>query len=126
MNRNKPLLYRSRLYILSTAVGAAVCGVLLLPAALFMCLFSLPADAAGLFSLFALGGGCAVSGFITGNVRKRHGLATGLRSGLLLFLLCAAASAVSGGADLGGIAAKGLVAVITGCFGGVIGVNYDR
>lgn len=125
MAGKKPLLYSSRLYVFSTLAGAAASCVLLLITALVMYIPALPAEAAGIMSGIALGGGCAVSGFVAGNVRKHSGLLTGLKCGIILLVLCAAASVIGGNADGSGIASKCVTAVITGCFGGVTGVNFN-
>lgn len=125
MPSHRPFLYRSRLYILSGAVGAAASCVLLLLVSLVMYIFSLPAEIAEIPALVALGGGCAVSGFVAGNIRRRHGLTVGFRSGLILFAVCAAAAVTSGSAEPSDIAVKAVVSLITGGMGGVVGVNYD-
>lgn len=114
---------RFKPYIAATVLGALVSLPVLLLMSLALFLLQLPVEWAGGMSLFALGSGCVCSGIILGRRLRRNGLLLGAQGGILLCLLCLLGAVFTGGFTGGQAAVKIIVAIITGCSGGVIGVN---
>ncbi len=77
------------------------------------------------FSLAAFGCGCMMSGFICGRIKKHSGLKLGFQCGFILLGLCAVGSLLSGLWSGAEVISKVLTAVLTGCTGGVLGVNRE-
>ena len=117
------LAKRAGTYVLSTAAGAAAAVIFLLLSALIMYVFGLPPYFAGFLSLFSLGAGCMLSGYICGKIKTRSGLRHGFRCAVLLIALCVLGALICGTLDGSSALAKTFTAVITGCTGGVLGVN---
>ena len=119
----KDIYKRAGTYVFSTVVGAAASILLLLACSLVMYAVNLPPEYAGAFGLFALGGGCMASGFVCCLIKKRGGIRHGFRCAVLLSGMIILVSLITGSFD-GSLALTKLVtAVITGCTGGIIGVN---
>ena len=117
------LAKRAGTYVLSTAAGAATAVIFLLLSALIMYVFGLPPYFAGFLSLFSLGAGCMLSGYICGRIKTRSGLRHGFRCAVILIALCVLGALICGTLDGSSALAKTFTAVITGCTGGVLGVN---
>ncbi len=116
-------LKRGATFILSTVTGVIISGVLLLLSAFFMYSIGAPTYLSGFFSLFSLGVGCMASGYICGRIKKHSGLKLGFCCAVIFLCVCAAGALVSGSLNGTDALAKCLTTVITGCTGGVIGVN---
>ncbi len=121
----KELLQRGGTYVFSTVSGAAVSVVFITLFALFMYAFGLPLYVSGYFSLTALGCGCMTSGFICGKIKKHSGLKLGFQCGIILLFLVALGALISGSLNGTEAVTKSLTAIITGCTGGVLGVNRE-
>ena len=104
-------------------MGAGFSVLLITLFALLMYTVQFPLYSAVYFSLLALGGGAMLSGFICGKIKKRGGLIIGFRCAVILLVLCAVGAAINGSFDGSSAIAKIFTAVITGCTGGVMGVN---
>ena len=122
----RELFGRIRTYILSTAVGAGVSVILLLSFAALTYAFTMPLYFSGYLALVALGAGCIVSGIVAGRIKKRCGLKVGFRCGVIMLALCAFGALIFGKLDGSAALVKTITVVITGCCGGVIGVNRKR
>lgn len=122
----RELLRRMSTYILSTAAGTGVSVILLLSFAALMYAFTLPLYFSGYLALVALGAGCIVSGIVAGRIKKRCGLKVGFRCGVIMLVLCALGALIFGRFDGSYALVKTITVVITGCCGGVIGVNRRR
>ncbi len=120
------LIKRINTYIFSTVIGAGLSVVLIFLFAWVMYALQFPLYTAEYFSLLALGSGAMLSGFISGRIKRRSGLKTGFRCGVILLFLCAVGAAISGNFDGTDAAAKIFTTVICGCAGGVIGVNRQN
>ena len=116
-------LRRLKPYIVATVLGALVSLPILLLLALSLYILQLPTEWAGVMSLFALGGGCLCSGVILGKKLRRKGIIIGARAGLILCALCLFGAVLTGGLDGTQAFIKVTVSVLTGCTGGVLGVN---
>ena len=119
----RELLRKGSAYIISVTAGAASAAALLAVSALAMYIFQLPVYFAEYLSLLSFGTGCMVSGFTAGKLKQRHGLRIGFRCGVIMLALCCIGAVVCGSLDGSAALAKTITAVITGCSGGVIGVN---
>lgn len=122
----RELLSRMSTYILSTTVGAGVSVIFLLSFATLMYAFTMPLYFSGYLALVALGAGCIVSGIVAGRIKKRCGLKVGFRCGVIMLALCALGSLIWGRLDGSAALVKTITVVITGCCGGVIGVNRRK
>jgi len=110
-------------YGLSTVVGAAVAVVFLLLSAFLMYALGAPLYYAEYLSLMSMGLGCMVSGFISGRIKRRGGLKIGFRCAVIFLLILAIGAVIAGQFNGNGAIARILTAVVTGCTGGVLGVN---
>ena len=112
-----------RIYILSAFVGVIAGGLALAFFSLVLWFLQLPVRFGDNFALTAFGTACLAAGFTTGRLKKSGGLVHGVKSALLLFLVLAAVTFVTG--DLSGdfLIGRLTVTVICGSVGGVIGVN---
>ena len=119
----KELIQRISTYVFSTIMGAGLSVLLITLFALLMYSLQFPLYTSGYFSLLALGCGAMLSGFICGRIKRRGGLITGFRCAVILIALCAVGAAINGGFDGSAAVSKIFTAVITGCAGGVMGVN---
>lgn len=90
-----------------------------------MYVFQTPLYFADYLSLMALGGGCMLSAFICGKIKKRQGLLIGLKCGAIMLVLCFTGSLISGSLSGNEAITKGITLLLTGCTGGVLGVNRD-
>lgn len=122
---NRELIQRAGTYVFSTVTGAAVSVAAVLLFASVMYALQFPLYFAGYFSLLALGLGCMTSGFICGKIKRHSGLKLGLQCSIILLALCALGALIGGSLSGSEIIPKLLTAVITGCTGGVLGVNRD-
>ena len=122
----RELFGRIRTYILSTAIGAGVSVILLLSFAALMYAFTMPLYFSGYLALVALGAGCIASGIVAGRIKKRCGLKVGFRCGVIMLSLCAVGALIWGNLDGSAALVKTITVVITGCCGGVIGVNRRK
>ncbi len=93
--------------------------------ALIMYAFQFPLYFSGYFSLMSLGCGCMTSGFICGKIKKHSGLKLGFQCALILLAFVGIGAVISGAINGSEIVTKTLTAVITGCTGGVLGVNRE-
>ena len=119
------LLPRAGTYVFSTIAGAGVSVIIITLSALLMYLLQFPLYFAEYFSLAAFGCGCMTSGFICGRIKKHSGLKLGFQCGFILLGLCAL-GALAGGLWSGSqVISKIITAVLTGCTGGVLGVNRE-
>ena len=114
---------RINTYIFSTVLGAGLSVLLVFLSAFIMYALQFPLYTAGYFSLFSLGCGAMLSGFVCGRIKQRGGLRTGFRCAVILLVLCGIGAAIGGNFDGTAAAAKIFTAVICGCTGGVLGVN---
>ena len=119
----RELLAKGSAYIFSVTAGAGAAAALLAVSALAMYVFQLPVYFAEYLSLLSFGTGCMVSGWVGGKLKKRHGLRIGFRCGVVMLALCGIGALLCGSLDGSAALAKTITAVITGCSGGVIGVN---
>lgn len=119
------LLQRGGTYVFASLSGMLASVIIITLCALLMYALGLPLSFSGYFSLMALGGGCLLSGYICGRIKRRSGLKLGLRCGLILFSVIGLAAAASGNVNGSAIAEKLITTVITGCTGGVLGVNRE-
>lgn len=110
-------------YIFSTAAGAAVSVVLIMFFAFIMCMLDAPLSFAGYFSLMSIGCGCMLSGYICGKIKRHGGLKVGFRCAVIFLVIIAVGAAISGEFNGTDAIQKILTSVITGCTGGVLGVN---
>ncbi len=125
-NMRNELIKRINTYVFSTVAGAGLSIALIFLFALIMYAVQFPLYTAGYFSLLALGCGAMLSGFICGKIKRRGGLKTGFRCGVILIVLCGIGAAISGNFDGTSATAKIFTAVICGCAGGVLGVNRQN
>lgn len=117
------LLHKLGVYAFSTVAGAAVSVIFIIIFAFVMCAFGAPLYFGEYFSLMAFGCGCMASGFVCGRIKKRGGLKLGFRCAVIFLVLIAVGAALSGNFNGDAAIAKILTSVITGCTGGVLGVN---
>lgn len=122
-NYKKELMKRINTYIFSTVAGAALSVIIILTSGWLMYAVQFPLQAAGYFSLLALGCGAMLSGYICGRIKQHGGLRLGFRCAVILLALCGIGAAISGNLSGTTAAAKIFTAVICGCAGGVLGVN---
>lgn len=122
----RDFLQRAGTYVFSTAVGAAVSIALVFLTALIMYVLQTPLQLAGYFSLFSIGTGCMVSGFICGSIKKRKGLLVGLECAVILMFLCVIGTVIGGTLNGTELLPKLITCVLTGCTGGVLGVNREH
>lgn len=121
--RRNELIKRAGTYVFSTVIGAAVAVVFLLFFAFVMYALQLSLYISGFLALFSLGAGCMLSGYICGRIKKHSGLRHGFRCAVILLSLCLLGALIFGEVQGTDSIAKVLTAVITGCTGGVLGVN---
>lgn len=119
------IFQRIATYILSTVSGALCSVILITLFALLMYALQTPLYFADYLSLVALGAGCLLSGFICGRVKKRQGLLLGVKCGAIMLALCFTGSLISGNFSGNEIVSKVITLLVTGCTGGVLGVNRD-
>lgn len=117
------LMKRAGTYVFSTALGAAAAVLLLLLFALVMYALQLPLSISGFLALFSLGTGCMLSGYVCSRIKKHSGLRHGFRCAVILLALCLLGALLFGEVKGADSIAKVLTSVITGCTGGVLGVN---
>lgn len=117
------LLKRAGTYVFSSAVGAGGAVVMLLISAFAMYILSLPLHFSGFLSLLSFGAGCMLSGYVCGRIKKHSGLRHGFRCAVILLSLGLLGALIFGEVHGTDALAKTLTAVITGCTGGVLGVN---
>lgn len=110
-------------YIFSTVAGAAVSIIFIIIFAFAMYALGAPLYFGEYFSLMAFGCGCMAAGFFCGRIKRRGGLKLGFRCAVIFLGIIAVGAAVSGNFNGTAAIAKILTAVITGCTGGVLGVN---
>ncbi len=123
MTERKPDLRRAATYALASAAGAVCAGAVLALSAWLMYALQLPLSLAQFLSLFSLGAGCMLSGFLCGRIKRHGGLRVGFVCAVILLSVCLLISLLRGSATGAGAIAKTLTAVLTGCTGGVLGVN---
>ena len=126
LSDRKLFLQKAGTYVFSTAAGAGVSVAFLTLFALIMYALQFPLYFAGYFALMSLGCGCMMSGFICGCIKRRGGLKLGLQCALILLGLCAIGALISGSWNGTEVIAKCFTAIVTGCTGGVLGVNRVR
>ncbi len=119
------ILQKAATYVLSTVSGALCSIILITLSALLMYVFQTPLYFADYLSLMAMGGGCMLSAFICGKIKKRQGLLIGLKCAAIMLLLCFIGSLIIGNLNGSQALSKGITLVLTGCTGGVLGVNRD-
>ena len=119
------ILRQAAAYAFSTVSGALLSVALLTVFALLMYALQTPLYFADYLSLMALGGGCMLSAFICGKIKKRQGLLLGLKCAAIMLFLCFIGSLISGNLSGNEIASKAVTLILTGCTGGVLGVNRD-
>lgn len=119
------ILQKAGTYIFSTVAGAAVSVIFITLFALLMYALQFPLYFAEYFALMSLGCGCMMSGFICGRIKKRSGLKLGLQCAAILLLLSALGALISGSWSGTEAVQKIMTCVITGCTGGVLGVNRE-
>lgn len=117
------LLKRAGTYVFSTALGATAAVLLLLFFAFVMYMLQFPLEISGIFALFSFGAGCMLSGYVCGRIKKHSGLRHGFRCAVILLSLCLLGALIFGEVQGADSIAKVLTAVLTGCTGGVLGVN---
>ncbi len=120
---DRPDLRRAATYALSSALGALAAGAVLALCAWLMFALQLPLSLARFMSLFSLGAGCMLSGFICGKIKRVGGLRSGFICAVILLSFCLLVSLLRGAVTGGDAIAKSITAVLTGCTGGVLGVN---
>lgn len=124
LSKTKPsCVRRLKIYILAVIVGCLTSAVMIMVLSGAMLLLQLDTALSTFLGLLALGAGCLAAGITIGKFRRRNGLAGGLKAALLMLLLCLIGTFISGNFTGTEVFSKTLVAVITGCMGGVIGVN---
>lgn len=119
------IFQKAATYALATISGALCSVILLTLSALLMYALQTPLYFADYLSLMALGGGCLLSAFICGRIKKRQGLLIGIKCAGIMLLLCLIGSLISGNFSGNEAVTKLLTLIITGCTGGVLGVNRD-
>ncbi|MBQ8614236.1 MAG: TIGR04086 family membrane protein [Ruminiclostridium sp.] len=119
------ILQKAGTYVFSTVMGALLSVALITLFALLMYALQMPLYFAEYLSLTALGCGCMLSGFICGRIKKRGGLKLGLQCAAILLALCALGALISGGLNGSAAVSKIITGVLTGCTGGVLGVNRN-
>lgn len=112
---------------IGTAVGIAVCVLVLLVMAALMAAGVFPAKAVTPLALAAAGIGAFIGGFTAACVSRERGLLYGAGTGLVLFLLTAAAGfALLPDAGNTLLLAKAALMIGVGALGGILGVNGKR
>lgn len=122
----RDFLQRAGTYVFSTVIGATVSIGMIFLTALIMYVLQSPIQLAGYFSLFSLGLGCLVSGFICGRIKKRKGLLLGLECATILLGLCVIGTVIGGTLNGSQLMPKLITCMLTGCTGGVLGVNRNQ
>lgn len=117
------LLKRAGTYVFSSAVGAGGAVIVLIISAFAMYILNLPLHFSGFLSLLSFGMGCMLSGYVCGRIKKHSGLRHGFRCAVILLALCLLGALIFGEINGTDALSKTLTAVITGCTGGVLGVN---
>ncbi|MCM1335674.1 MAG: TIGR04086 family membrane protein [Bacteroides sp.] len=125
MSEHKPDLRRAATYALSSAVGGICTAGCLAFSAWLICALGVPLSLARLFALFSLGAGCMLAGFLCGRIKRRHGLKSGFVCAVVLLSVCMLGALFFGTINGVDSIAKTLTAVLTGCTGGVLGVNRE-
>lgn len=125
MSERKPDLRRAATFALSSAVGGICTAGCLAFSAWLMSALRIPLSLAQLFALFSLGAGCMLSGFLCGRIKRRRGLKNGFICAVILLSVCMLGALIFGTVSGADAIAKTLTAVITGCTGGVLGVNRE-
>lgn len=125
MSERKPDLRRAATFALSSAVGGLCTAGCLAFSAWLMSALQIPLSLAQLFALFSLGAGCMLSGFLCGRIKRRRGLKNGFVCAVILLSACMLGALIFGTVNGADAIAKTLTAVITGCTGGVLGVNRE-
>ncbi len=110
-------------FLLSLAVGGAVCLAVLLFLSLIMWIMQFPVEWSYFLGLLALSFGCFAGGFALGKQKKREGIKQGLLCGSGLLLISLVLGVAFGDVSFGGFIGKALVCWIVGAVGGVFGVN---
>lgn len=110
--------------LLSTAIGLLCTSVLLMIFAFVLTLQDLPQGAILPIAIFAMAVGTFLSGYLSARIVGKKGLMCGFLSGLFCYLILAIVSLSVMHFTLD--AAQGIklaVALVTSCFGGIVGVN---
>lgn len=113
-------------YIVGTLAGGATGIVLVLLSALIMTALSITAEWAAALAVTSLIASALVSGYVTGRLKKRNGIATGAKCALVLFSACFFGALVCGRLEGGQIVPRLFLMVAGGVFGAVLGVNGKR
>lgn len=122
---NSPVLIFRRIkpYIKGLAAGLITAAVMTAVSALIFTAAKAPDGADVILSYITLGCSCLVCGLFTGGGKGKNGFIWGTAGGGMIFALCCIVSAITGSIDGSLFAAKLCTALITGCAGGIVGVN---
>lgn len=125
VKRSSPVLKFRKVKPFVKGLAAGLITALLLTA-LSAALFTAakaPDGADELLGFFTLAAACFVSGLFTGGGKGKNGFFWGAVGGAIIFMLCCTASLIIGSADGTMVVPKLLVCLISGCIGGIVGVN---
>ncbi|MCL2693667.1 MAG: TIGR04086 family membrane protein [Oscillospiraceae bacterium] len=115
-----------RIYLLSVIFGVLAGGFMTAFFSFLIWFLQLPVAFADGFSAIAFGVCCLVSGITAGKLKGRHGLSGGLKAAMIILVVFAVVTLVTGNFSGGFVLGRAVTAVICGATGGVIGVNGKR
>lgn len=114
---------RIKPYVFSTVCGC-ICGlVTVLILSLIMYGLQLDVGLAAVLALPAFGLSCFCAAFICGLILRRGGLKIGVCLAIIFVILCSIGALLAGNFSGDAFFSKLICALLTGCTGGVLGVN---
>lgn len=116
-------LRKMKPFIKGFAAGVAVLLIFSVVSSLIFYSFDAPQEEVSALSYFTLCASCFVCGMFVGGGKRKNGFISGAAGGLLIFLLCLAGAVVSGNFTGGEFILKLCLSAVTGCIGGIVGVN---
>ena len=119
----KAAIKKLRPFVIGAVAGTVTAAVFTVIGAFLFNIAAAPSGADRVMAYVSLGASAVVCGMFFGGGRGKNGFAWGTLGGLAMFALCFAVTLISGGFTGTEFLPKLISSALSGCIGGIIGVN---